>query len=32
MKKRIENQKSRYVADNAVILRKHQDFLKIQEE
>ncbi|QNS42668.1 DEAD/DEAH box helicase family protein [Chryseobacterium manosquense] len=31
LKKRIENQKSRYVADNAVILRKHQDFLKIQD-
>ena len=31
LKKRIENQKSRYVADNAFILRKHQDFLKIQE-
>lgn len=31
LKKRIENQKSRYVADNAFILRKHQDFLKIQD-
>lgn len=32
IKRRIENEKSRFLADNAFILRKHQDFMKVQEE
>lgn len=32
MKKRIESEKNRHLADIAFVLRKHQDFLKVQEE
>jgi hypothetical protein len=32
MKKRIENEKNKHLADIAFVLRKHQDFLKVQEE
>lgn len=32
MKKRIESEKNKHLADIAFVLRKHQDFLKVQEE
>ena len=32
MKKRIESVKNKHLADIAFVLRKHQDFLKVQEE
>ena len=32
MKKRIESEKNNHLADIAFVLRKHQDFLKVQEE
>lgn len=32
MKKRIEGEKNKHLADIAFVLRKHQDFLKVQEE
>lgn len=32
MKKRIESEKSKFLADSTFVLRKYQDFLKIQEE
>jgi len=32
MKKKIENEKNKHLADIAFVLRKHQDFLKVQEE
>jgi hypothetical protein len=32
MKKRIESEKNKHFADIAFVLRKHQDFLKVQEE
>lgn len=32
MKKRIENEKNKYLADNAFILRKYQDYLKVKEK
>lgn len=32
MKKRIENEKNKHLADIAFVLRKHQDFLKVQED
>lgn len=32
MKKRIESEKNKFLADNAFVLRKYQDFIKVQEE
>ncbi len=32
MKKRIESEKNKHLADIAFVLRKHQNFLKVQEE
>lgn len=32
MNKRIESEKNKHLADIAFVLRKHQDFLKVQEE
>ncbi|MBV2165372.1 MAG: DEAD/DEAH box helicase family protein [Kaistella sp.] len=32
MKKRIESEKNRFLADSAFVLRKYQDFIKVQEE
>ncbi|AJW62937.1 hypothetical protein VO54_01460 [Elizabethkingia miricola] len=32
MKKRIENEKSRYLVDSAFVLRKYEDFIKVQED
>ncbi|WP_078771843.1 Eco57I restriction-modification methylase domain-containing protein [Elizabethkingia occulta] len=32
MKKRIENEKDRFNADRAFVLRKYEDFIKVQEE
>nr|WP_228407857.1 helicase-related protein [Chryseobacterium sp. OV279] len=31
MKKRIENEKNRFLADRAFVLRKYEDFIKVQE-
>ena len=32
MKKRIENEKNKYLADNAFVLRKYSEFLKVKEK
>ena len=32
MKKRIESEKNKFLADSAFVLRKYQDFIKVQEE
>nr|WP_236620195.1 SNF2-related protein [Elizabethkingia anophelis]DAC76025.1 TPA_exp: hypothetical protein [Elizabethkingia anophelis] len=32
IKKRIENEKSRFLADRAFVLRKYEDFIKVQED
>lgn len=32
MKKRIENEKNKFFADNAFVLRKYEDFIKVQED
>lgn len=32
MKKRIESEKNRFLADSAFVLRKYEDFLKVKEE
>ena len=32
IKKRIENEKNRFIADRAFVLRKYEDFIKVQED
>jgi len=32
MKKRIESEKNKFLADSAFVLRKYEDFIKVQEE
>lgn len=32
IKKRIENEKSKFLADRAFVLRKYEDFIKVQED